>query len=210
MMPNDDIDLREWAGDWQSAPFDDRSAEQIRQYVARRGSLLWSFAVADFAIGGIALPVLIYIGVTTQQEVERLATAGLASITIAAVMFGWWNRRGVLRSSATTIADYVAISAERLRRMRQAWQVGWLVLAAELVVFPVWTWSRLYSGPGAPDSGSERFAWSWLGGFTLVAIVALIKFGRWIDRDARRFGELRQQLADDATATRPPAPATGP
>jgi hypothetical protein len=210
MTAKDDIDLKEWTGDWQAAPYDVQSAEQIRRYVAHHTGLLWSFAVADFVIGGIALPVLVYIGVTTEQDVERFAMAGLASLTIAAVMFGWWNKRGVLRSSATTIADYVAISVERLHRMRQAWQIGWLVLTVEVVVFTVWVWNRLYSGPGAPSAGAERFAWSWLSGFTLIAIVGLIVFRRWIDREARRFDELRRELEADATATRPPAPATAP
>ena len=197
MTSKDGVDLKELMGDWQAAPYDAASAERIRRYVARRSGLLWSFAVVDFVIGGLALPVLAYIGLTTPHAVERMAMAGLASITIAAVMFGWWNRRGVLRSSATTIADYVTISAERLRRMRQAWQIGWLVLAGEVAVFSLWTWARLYAGPEAPDPGVERFAWSWLGGFTLAAIVGLLTFGRWLRRDAARFDALRRELHHD-------------
>jgi len=194
MTSKDAVDLKELIGDWQAAPYDAASAEQIRHYVKQRTGLLWSIAVADFVVGGIALPVLVYLGVTTTRDAERMAMMGLASITIAAVMFGWWNRRGVLRSSATTIADYVAISAERLRRMRMAWRIGWAVLVAEVIVFAIWIWNRLYSGPAAPDPGAERFAWAWLGGFTLAAIAGLVYFGRWLNRDAARFEGLRREL----------------
>jgi hypothetical protein len=194
MTANDDRDLKQWAADWQAAPYDAESAEQIRHYVKGRTGLFWSFAVADFVIAGLALPVLVYLGVATNSDVERMAMAGLASITVAAVMFGWWNRRGVIRASATTIADYVAISAERIRRMRMACRVGWIVLCGEVAVFVIWIWDRLYSGSRLVAAGEERFAWSWLALFTVAAIVALLKFGRWLDRDAARFDALKREL----------------
>ena len=78
----------------------------------------------------------------------------------------------MLRSSAASTAEYLAISAERLRRLRLAWRIGWLVLAGEVVVFVIWIWDHLYSGARPHDAGAERFAWGWLAGFTLVAIVA--------------------------------------
>ena len=189
-----DQDLKTWTADWQASPSDIESAEQIRHYVGKRSRLLWSFAVADVVIGGIALPILVYLAVTTSSDVERMAMIGLASITIATVMFGWWNRRGVLRSSATTIADYVAISAERLRRMRTACRIGWVVLLGEVIVFVIWIWDRLYAEGRTAGAGEERFAWSWLVLFTLLAAAGLVKFGRWIDRDAERFESLRREL----------------
>jgi hypothetical protein len=197
MTSKDDLDLKKWAGDWQAAPYDVESAEQIRHYVKQRTGLFWSFAIADFVIGGVALPVLLYLGVYSAQLAERVAMLGLASMTIAAVMFGWWNRRGVLLSSATTTAEYIAISAERLRRMRLAWRIGWVVLAAEGILFPIWIWNRLYSGPATPPAGAERFAWSWFGLFMLAAIVSLILFGRWLKRDAARFEALRRELEEN-------------
>ena len=196
-MTTDHDDLKAWAADWQAAPDHQESAEQIRHYVRKRGGLLWSFAVADFVIGGLALPVLLYIGIAATSDVERLAMMALASITIAAVMFGWWNRRGVLRSSATTVADYVAISAERLRRMRMACRIGWLVLVGEVIFFSIWIWGRLYSGARTITPGEERFAWSWLTLFTLLAAAGLVWFGRWITRDAGRFDALKAELGGD-------------
>ena len=193
-MTTDPDDLKTWAADWQAAPHHQESAEQIRHYVSKRGGLLWSFAVADFVIGGLALPVLVYLGVTTRSDTERLAMMSLASITIAAVLFGWWNRRGVLRSSATTIAEYVAISAERLRRMRMACRIGWLVLIGEVIFFSIWIWDRLYSGARTITTGEGRFAWSWLTLFSLLGVAGLVWFGRWIKHDAARFEALKAEL----------------
>lgn len=194
MTSNDDRDLKQWTADWQAAPHNVESAEQIRHYVRQRTGLFWSFAVADFVVGGLFLPVLAYLGLATQSEIERTAMGSLAMITIATVMFGWWNRRGVLLSSATTVAEYVAISAERLRRMRMAWRIAWLVLAAEVTVMSIWIWDRLYSGQRPASDAAERFAWSWLSLFTVAAIVALILFGRWLNKDAARFERLRREL----------------
>ena len=194
MTSNNDRDLEQWAADWQAAPDAVKSAEQIRRHVTQRTGLFWSFAVADFVIGALALPVLLYLGVATRSNVEGLAMMALASIVVATVMFGWWNRRGVLRSSANTIADHIAISAERLRRMRTACRIGWVVLAGEVIFFSIWIWDRLYSGARSVTPGEERFAWSWLSAFTLLAVFALVKFGRWLERDEARFEALKQEL----------------
>jgi len=65
------------------------------------------------------------------------------------------------------------------------------------VVFSIWIWDRLYSGAGSPEPFAERFAWAWLGGFTLAAIVGLVLFGRWLNRDTARFEALRRELEKD-------------
>lgn len=195
MTRPDDRDFEQWTRDWQAgAPRDIATEEQIRHYVKRRGGLLWSWAVADFVIGGIALPLLAYLGWMARSRVEVFAMPGLAAITVAAVAFGWWNWRGVLRSSAASTAEYVAISAERLRRMRLAWRIGWVVLAGEFVVLAVWIWDHFYAGTHAHDAADELFAWGWLFGFCAAAAIALAWFGRWIRRDAERFEALRKAL----------------
>lgn len=194
-MPEQDPVLEELKQTWQAgAPQDAASAERIRHYVAKRGGLMWSYLVADFVIGGIALPVLAYLGWAAQSDIERMAMMGLASITVAAVGFGWWNWRGVLRSSASNTAEYVAISAERLRRIRLAWRIAWIVLAGEVVIFVVWIRDFLYSGSRPLSRGGELFAWGWLAGFTLAAIIGLVLFGRWLARDEARFAQMRREL----------------
>jgi hypothetical protein len=192
---HDDRDFQQWSKEWQAGePRDIATEEQIRHYVKRRGGLLWSFFVADFVIGGIALPVLVYFGVMARSTVERWAMFALAYVTVAAVCFGWWNWRGVLRSSAATTAEYLAISAERLRRMRMAWRIAWVVLVAEVIIFTIWIWDHLYAGARPHDAGAERFAWGLLGGMTLIMVAWLIWYRRWVTRDAERFEALRREL----------------
>jgi hypothetical protein len=194
MTSDHDVDLKDLAGDWQAAPYNEESAEEIRHYVAKRSGLLWSFAMVDAVIAGIALPVLLYFGIATESKVQRLAMIALASITIATVAFGWWNSRGVLRASATSVSEYVAISAERLRRMRLAWRIAWLVLAAQVTVYVWWIPSRLHAGGIPPSPVQLRFAWAFLAGLVLVAVVGLLWFNRWLKRDTARFEALRREL----------------
>jgi hypothetical protein len=195
MTSNDDRDLEQWAADWQAAPADIESAEQIRHYVKKRTGLLFSFVVADFVITGIALPVLAYIGLTSESQIERMAMWSLASITVATVAFGWWNWRGVLRSQATSTAEYIAISAERIRRMRMAWRLAWIILAAEIAVFSIWIADMLY-WRREPHAHAGLFAWGWLTFWTLGFVVFLVLFGRWMRRDAERFEALKRELED--------------
>jgi hypothetical protein len=42
--------------------------------------------------------------------------------------------------------------------------------------------------------GAERFAWSWLIGFSGLFVIYLIVLGRWITRDAQRFEALKREL----------------
>lgn len=197
MTLNDDLELKKWAADWQAAPPDIESAERIRHYVKRRGALLWWWFIIDFVVAGVALPILFYLGWMAEAAVERFAMLGLASITIATACFGWWNWRGVIRSSATSVSEYMAISAERLRRMRLAWRIGWLVLSAQVAVFTIWIWEKLYSGRLPYNAGAERFAWSMLVGMTIAALFGLIIYGRWIRRDTKRFAALRREFEND-------------
>ena len=195
MNTQPDRELQQWAEDWQSdGAREVTTDEQIRNYVTRRGGLVRSWAIADFVIGAIALPVLAYFGWMARNEVERMAMASIAGITIAAVCFGWWNWRGVLRSTASSTAEYIAISSERLRRLRLACRIGWAVLAAQVIVYTIWIRDHFQSVMHEHDTADVLFAWSWLIGFSLVAAISLLWFGRWITRDAARFEALRREL----------------
>ena len=195
MNAEHDRELQQWARDWQAGgERDSTTEEQIRHYVKQRGGLIWTWAVADFVIAGVALPLLAYFGWMARNEVERIAMVSLAVITVAAVCFGWWNWRGVLRSSAASTADFIAISSERLRRMRVAWRIGWAVLAGQVIVFTIWIWDHFQAGLHEHDAADSVFAWGWLAGFSLAAALGLLWFGRWISRDAARFEQLRREL----------------
>ena len=197
----DHIEFAEWSREWQSSGTStSSSAAEIREYVRRRGSVVRSFLFADLAVGAVMLPVLLYIGIVTDQPVERASMIALATITIGAVAFGWWNWRRVIDSSAASISEFVDISLERLRRMRMAWRFAWLVLASEVIVFTISIRNQFYSGAAPAAEGSERFAWAWLTGFSLAAVVGLVYFGRWLRRDAARFDALRRDYRAASTS----------
>jgi hypothetical protein len=193
--PDEHRKFAEWARDWQAdAPHQATTAGEIRRYVKRRSGLMWSFVITDCVIVSIALPILVYSAVVARDQVEQLTMSSLALITIATAVFSWWNWRGVLRASSSSVADYIEVSRERIRRMRFAARVAWIVLIAELIVFSIWIRNRLYFS-GVPTSKSEEFfAWAWLIGFALAFIAGLIAVGRWQARDAVRFEALRQEL----------------
>ncbi len=192
MTMDNDRDLHQWTADWQSESERQFSAEAIRLYAQGRNRFMWTWVVLELTIGGIALPILGYLGWMASDAVERWAIWLLALITIAAASVGWWNWRGSLLASAKTTAEFVAVSTERLRRMRQAWRIGWIVLAAEVAVFSVWIWRRLADAPS--PSMYSWFAWGWLLFMTLSAVAFLRWLDRRIRRDADTFDALKREL----------------
>jgi hypothetical protein len=52
---------------------------------------MWAWVLSEFAVGGIALPVLAYRGWMTTDQIERWAMWLLTLITVAAMTVGWWN-----------------------------------------------------------------------------------------------------------------------
>jgi hypothetical protein len=190
-----DADFAQWSREWQaSAPREEASAEQIRRYVQQRGRLIGWFIVADIVIVAVALPVLAYFAWRAAGALERSAMLALIAVVVATVCFGWWNWRGVWRSTAVTTTEFIAMAAARLDRMRIAVRAAWLLLAVELAIFTVWVWARLYDGGRRPAPGEERFAWLWLAGFSLAFMLSLARFSRWLTRDRARFDALRGEL----------------
>jgi hypothetical protein len=209
---DNDPELKEWTSDWQAGE-PDSSADALRLYAEGRRGFMWTWVMIELTIGGIAAPLLAYMGWMTANEAERWAMYLLLLITIAAMCTGWWNWRGSLLASAKTTAEYVAVSTERLRRMRQAWRIGWVVLVAQTAVFSAWIWNLLYEGPAAPTLFSERFAWTWLALMSLSAVAFLMWMDRWIRRDEEKFASLKRELdmPDEAPTSRGPhPPASGP
>jgi hypothetical protein len=189
-----DHELEAWVSDWQSGSERESSAEAIRLYTQGRSRFMWKWVLAELSVGVVALPILAYMGWAATDTVERWAMGLLALITIAAMCVGWWNWRGSLMASANTTAEFVSVSTERLRRMRQAWRIGWIVLLAEVAVFVVWIWNQLH-GQGVPHPPfAERFAWGWLAAMSLSAVVFLLWMDRRIRRDVEKFEALKRDL----------------
>lgn len=191
---DNDPELNAWTSDWQSGIQPESSAEAIRRYAQGRSRFMWKWALAEMVVGLVALPVLAYMAWTTTDALERWAMGLLAVITIAAMGVGWWNWRGSLLASANTTAQFVSVSTERLRRMRQAWRLGWILLVAEVAVFTVWIWNNLYGQGVPPTAFAERFAWGWLVTLSLSAVAFLLWLDRRIRRDVEKFETLKREL----------------
>jgi hypothetical protein len=190
-----DTDFARWSREWRaSAPREDATAEQIRRYVQQRGRLIVGFIVADIVIVAVALPVLAYHAWGATVAVERAAMIALVGVVVAAVCFGWWNWRGVWRSTASTTTEFITTAAARHHRMRIAVRAAWILLAVQLAIFTVWVWARLYAGGRRPDASEELFAWVWLAGFSVAFTVSLARFSRWLTRDRAKFEALRREL----------------
>lgn len=210
---DNDPELKSWTSDWQAGAQHDEPADAIRLYAQGRRGFMWTWVMSELAVGAIALPVLAYMGWMATDEVERWAMYLLVLITAAAMCAGWWNWRGSLLASAKTTAEYVAVSTERLRRMRQAWRIGWVLLAAQVAVFSVWIWNMLYAGARSHTAFYEWFSWGWLAFMSLSAVAFLLWMDRWIRCDEEKFAALRRELtvADEpATSPGPHQPASGP
>lgn len=210
---DNDPELREWTSDWQSGSERESPAEAIRHYAQGRSRFMWKWMLSELAVGVVALPLLAYLAWNATDAVERWAMALLAVITVAAMNVGWWNWRGSLLASANTTTEFVTVSAERLRRMRQAWRLGWMVLLAEVAVFVVWIWNQLYAQAAARTPFAERFAWAWLAFMSLTAVAFLLRMDRWIREDEEKFESLRRELDmpdEPVTSRGPHPPASGP
>jgi len=191
---NNDQELKGWASDWQSGSEREPSAEAIRVYAQGRGRFMWTWVLLELTVGGIALPVLGYMGWMATDHVERWAMWLLSLITVAAMSIGWWNWRGSLLATASTTAEFVAVSTERLRRMRQAWRIGWIVLVAQVAVFSVWIWNLLYLGASPSTAFHERFAWGWLAFMSLSAVAYMLWLDRRLRLDQQKFESLKRDL----------------
>lgn len=177
--------LREWATVWQNVPVRATSSVDIERFVRTRGRRLRWWVAGELLVGGVALPVLLYIAATTSRSVERGVMLSLAVVTLGAGAFTLWNWRGMLRASAWTTTRYVEFCGSLVHRKRLAWRVAWWVLGAEVSVLAVWIWDRFHpTGRQSLAPRAEALAWIWLGGLTLAAVAVLIQVRRWIARDA--------------------------
>jgi hypothetical protein len=194
MSAKSEIDLQALAADWQAPEAPASPAERIREHVRRRGRMFTMWAAVEVVIGTVFLTFLGHRAVTHPDPIEKLAMGLLAAITAAAMAFGLWNWRGTLGSSAEDTRTFVALSAERSRRLARAVRAGWVLLAAQVAVFVPWVSHRLYGDGRPPSSEIELFAWGYLTVITALAVVFLLALQSWSRRDAAAFDEIRREL----------------
>ena len=155
---------------------------------------MWSWMLAELSVGGIALPVLAYMGWMANDDVERLGDGaarldhdrgdvrGLVELARSADGVGEHDGgiRGGLSGAPATHATGLAHRLDRARRASR--RVRRLDLGP-----PLW--------PRVPHTAlAERFAWGWLAFMTLSAVIFLLWMDRRIRRDVEKFDALKREL----------------
>jgi hypothetical protein len=194
MSGHSEIDLQALAADWQAPSAPATPAEQVRDHVRRRGRLFAVWASVEVLIGTGFLVFLVHRAVTHPDPIEKLAMGLLAAIAAATMAFGIWNWRGTLGASAEDTRTFVALAAERSRRLARGVRASWVVLAAQVAVFTPWVYYQLYGGGRTPPPRIEIFGWGYLILMTVLAIAFILALQSWSRRDAAAFEQIRREL----------------
>jgi hypothetical protein len=199
MSGNSELDLQSLIADWQASASQTppTAADQIRDYVERRSRLLSVWFTVDMVIGTVFLAFLTHRALTHPDPVEKLAMGLLAAITAATMAFGWWNWRGARHASARDTSTFVALSAERSRRLARSIRASWVVLAAQVAVFTPWVYHRLYGDGQRPALAPEIFGWGFLALMVVLAMVFIRSLTSWAHRDAATFEQIRAELEEE-------------
>jgi hypothetical protein len=192
MSPAPDHDFDLLAADWQSLDAPGPARDAIHEYVRSRTRALKILAAGELLVVVVALSALAVLGAATTNTVDRIVILSLAVVAIVAELMSWLNWRDVLHATDRTTAEFVELSVRRLRRMRNAYAAGWVLLLVEVAVLATWIVYR--ASPG--DGRSTAFAWSLLAVLTTLAVVFQLGFRRWVLRDERRLAERRSEFED--------------
>jgi hypothetical protein len=197
-MTGTDLELREWMDAWQAADAapEPSAREALLRRAKRRSRGLVLLAASEAVLSAGVLVFLAWLVRRSPYPVDWALAAGLALLTVGALAFSLWNRRGVWRAPAETTAALLAFSLARARRRLRGLRAGWWLLGAELALFVPWIWLHLVEKTGAPPAGAD-LVWSygflavWIGGAAAI-LAALV---RWSRREIRHLEALRRELS---------------
>jgi hypothetical protein len=167
--------------------------------------MLWWWVAVEVVIALLAVAFLLHRTFTDPDPVEKLAM-GLLTVAVVAVMwFEGWNWRGTLSPSAESTSAFLAIALDRSRRLQRSLRAGWVLLAAEVLIFAPWIWYNLLGAEGSSRFERSLFAWGLLASMGSAGALALLLLQRWARRDAANLGSLRKELmGDEDRAQAPP------
>lgn len=194
-MIQEDHELSAWMDDWQSeepcsatGPAADHAidAAAILRQVKRRSLGLKLLTAAELLLAAGAVVGLTLFALRHPDPMDVAVMASFCLLTLAALAFALWNRRGLWKPLAETTAAYLALARNRARRRQEALRVSWGLLAAETVLFIPWIWHTLHTGGGKPGALSYALSYGYLALVVGAMAVLLACLERWTRRERAR------------------------
>jgi len=187
-MIREDQELATWMDDWQSE--EPRSAADpaidaatILRQVKRRSLGLKLLTAGELVLAAGALIGLTLFALRHPDPIDVAVMASFCLLTLAALVFALWNRRGLWSPAAETTAAYLALARNRARRRQEALRVSWGLLAAETALFIPWIWHTLHAGGGKPGLLSYALSYGYLALVVGVMAVGIAWLERWTRRE---------------------------
>ena len=187
--PNDEF--QEWMRTWHEPDVSPPAGDALRGYVRRRSAVLMTWVVVETTMAIVATALLVYLAVSRPDPIERGVMGALALACAAALLFGWWNWRGLLRAVGETTAVYLELSTARLLRHRRALMAGWVLLGVEMAALTPWVWYRTRA-----DASIAIWPWVLLVTLGVLAAVWLTAIGRWVRREEAIVEGLRREYGN--------------
>ena len=194
-----DDELRTWMDDWReeatepAAPEAAAKIATLARSVRRRSLGLKLLTVAEVVFAAGMLAVLAGVAVRERTPADVATMAGLGLLTLWALAFALWNRRGLWAPSAETSAAFLDLALARCRRRRRGLTAGWALLAAEVALFIPWIHHRLHLG-ASPTAAEVLTAYGFLATMAGTTAVILVWLGRRTRRELRELEGLARGL----------------
>lgn len=184
-----DDELRDWMDDWRAGEPGLADPEAILRGVKRRSLDLKLVTAGEVVLVAVALFVLTRFALRHPTPMDIAAMAALGLLSLAALAYSLWNRRGLWHPASQTTAAFLDLARRRARQRCEALRHARWLLAAETAVFLPWIWYRLHLGTAQPG-------WlDYLQGFgflALIVAVALVVITGLEKRARRERAELDQ------------------
>ena len=129
-----DPDIERWTAAWREGtpPGADLARRARRE---RRWLLAW--VACDWIVGIAFIALAASIWMDNSSPGLRFVAVAVVGLILAALGFTVHNWRGSLGGDSTSATDFLALSRRRSKARRRYVRVGWLLLAANLVVITI-------------------------------------------------------------------------
>lgn len=184
-----DQDIDRWSANWREAA---PAASDLARMAKRERLLLATWIALDWVVGAGLIAFAAWMWIAIGTPVMRFSAAGIAALTVVALVFTTLNWRGSFAAERSSAADFLAQALGRSRARLRYLRFGWWVLAADLVVIAGAIALEIRDEGMARVQGMLTMA-------VLATAVAASVLASWSRRERRRM----ERLAAMQAALRP-------